>query len=217
MPARVNIGDHEWRSNLFECRGEFHRIVLVSHVDDDTLRSFAHSWGTIGELAALERPVTLTIVIVGSQRGGRRHSAWSRAYQHPVQKNLRFAPRKKDNGFTGNWTTVWREQGTVKADVWLNQMRNDEVLDELIVSRRIQYNASDARMIQARKDMLTIADRMEESSPEAPMRRSSCDEIGRGPCPFQPICYSQLPVSAAEFPHLFSARETPLVTLEAKT
>lgn len=209
----IALGEHTWHPSLFECRGELHRIILVSHIDDDTLRSFAHSWGTIGELAALERPITLTIVLVGSQRGGRRHSAWSKGFQHPVQKNLRFSPRKKDNGFTGNWTTVWREQGNIKPDVWLNQMRNDEILEELIISRRIQYNGEDARMIQARKDMLVIIPLMEEATEDAPMRRSSCDELGRGPCLFQPVCYSPALVSPDEFPHLFRPRETHLVTL----
>ena len=212
----VALGNYSWQSNLFDCKG-LHRIVLASHMDDDTLRSFAHSWGTIGELAALERPITLTIVLVGAQRGGRRHSHWSKGFQHPVQRSaLRFAARSKDDGFTKGWKQIWREQTDIKAETWLNRMESDEVLSDLIVSRKIQYNAEDARMIQARKDMLTITESMQEASTEAPMRRSSCDELGRGPCPWQSVCYSPQTVSPAEMPHLFRARETPLVELEAE-
>src|SRR6185437_12843751 len=149
--APTKLGEHEWKSNLFEARGTLYRVILASHMDDDTLRSYAHSWGTIGELAALERPMSLLVVLIGAQRGGRRHSAWAKGYQHPIQKNLRFAPRKKDSGFTENWKTVWRELSNYSADVWLKQMENDDLLGELIVTRKIQFNAEDERMRQAKR------------------------------------------------------------------
>jgi hypothetical protein len=214
-PESVKIGEHEWRPNVFECKGELHRIILASHMDDDSLRSYAHSWGTIGELAALERAITLTVVIIGAQRGGRRHSHWAKAYQHPIQRNLRFAPRKKDSGFTENWKQVWREQSGTSAQVWLDQMRNDEVLGELIQSRRINYKGDDERMIQAGRDMLTIAQSMQGAIVEAPMRRSSCDELGKGACPFQTVCYSPTAVSPSCFPHLY--RERKKVVRDANT
>jgi hypothetical protein len=205
------LGGHKWRSNLFEGRsGDLHRLILVSHMDDDTLRSYAHSWGTIGELAALERPITLTIVIIGPQRGGRRHSAWSKGFLHPIQKNLRFAPRKRDSGFTESWKTVWREQSEIKAETWLERMKMDEVLPDLIVSRRIVYNPDDERMVQARRDMLALIPKMETASADEPMRRSSCDELGKGSCPWQAVCYSATPATPGELVHLYRPRETPL-------
>ena len=205
------IGEHEWQSNLFEIRGELHRLVLASHLDDDSLRSYAHSWQTIGELAVVERPVNLTIVIIGHQRGGRRHSHWAKGFQHPVQKSIRFSPRKRDDGFTGNWKTFWREQSNIGPDTWLNQMRNDGVLGELIVSRRVAYRADDARMAQAKADMLALAERIPLASQESPMRRSSCDELGRGACPWQPVCYSSETVQVSALPRLYRIREMPLV------
>jgi hypothetical protein len=86
LPA-VKLGAHEWHSNLYETAKGLHRIVLVSYLDDDALRSFAHGWGTVGELAALQRDITLTAVVIGASRGGRRHSHWSKCFQHPVQKS----------------------------------------------------------------------------------------------------------------------------------
>lgn len=207
----VPLLDHEWQSNLFEAKGELHRIVLASHLDDDTLRSFAHAWATVGELAALERPLTLTVFLIGSQRGGRRHSHWSKAFQHPVQKSaLRFAARNKDDGFTKGWKPVWREQTEITAQAWLERMKSDGVLEELIVSRKIQYRGEDERMKQAKADMLTLAYQMQFARTDDPMRRSSCDEIGKSPCPFQSVCYSATSASPDHFPHLYQIREMPL-------
>ena len=105
----IPFGEHAWQSGLREFRGQLHRIILTSYMDDDSLRSFAHSWQTIGELAALERSITLTVVIIGAQRGGRRHSPWSKGFIHPVQKTLRIGRRKagQGDGFTTGWKEIW--------------------------------------------------------------------------------------------------------------
>jgi hypothetical protein len=218
-PQPQSLGEHEWHSSLFVCSGKLHRIILVSYIDDDTLRSFAHSWGTIGELVAMQHPLTLTLVVIGAQRGGRRHSPWAKGFLHPIQKQLRIGRRKEGqaDGFTTGWKEVWREQSGIKAETWLERMKSDEQLGDLIVSRRMQYRAEDGRMVQARKDMLTLAGQMESASPDAPMRRSSCDEIGRGACPFQPVCYSPLGLKVEDFPHLYRERETLHVELKAGT
>lgn len=206
---RVPFVSHEWQSGLFEFRSGLHRIVLCSYLDDDSLRGFAHAWGTVGELAALERDVTLTAVVVGAQRGGRRHSHWAKCWQHPVQKSaLRFSRRKggKAEGFTDRWREVWRELTDISAATWLDKMVADDVLGDLIVSRRIPYRDEDARMVQARADMLAILPQMESASVDDPMRRSSCDEVGKPSCPFQPVCWSPTPVAVGELEHLYRRR-----------
>ena len=150
--APVPMGKHQWHSGLFETRSAIlHRFVLVSHIDDDVLRGFAHSWGTVGELAALGRDVTLTFIAIGAQRGGRRHGAWSKCFQHPVQKTmLRFGRRKGSNGFTDGWKDIWREQTDIAAARWLDQMQADDVLADLIQSRTVPYRKDDARIAQAK-------------------------------------------------------------------
>ena len=170
----VEFGKHQWHSGLFETRSAIlHRFVLVSHIDDDVLRGFAHSWGTVGELAALGRDVTLTFIAIGAQRGGRRHSHWARAFQHPVQKTmLRFGRRKGSNGFTDGWKDIWREQTDITAPRWLDQMQADDVLGDLIQSRTVPYRKDDARIAQAKSDMFTILPAMESASVDSPMRRS---------------------------------------------
>ena len=207
----VPMGKHQWHSGLFETRSAIlHRFVLVSHIDDDVLRGFAHSWGTVGELAALGRDVTLTFIAIGAQRGGRRHGAWFKCFQHPVQKTmLRFGRRKGLNGFTDGWKDIWREQTDIAAARWLDQMQADDVLGDLIQSRTIPYRKDDARIAQAKSDMFTILPAMESASVDSPMRRSSCDDPIKGACPWQPLCWLPIEVEVEDLVHLFARRASP--------
>lgn len=210
--AAVPLAKHEWQSGLFETKGAIlHRIILVSHIDDDVLRGFAHSWGTVGELAALERDVTLTFVAIGAQRSGRRHSHWSRCYQHPIQKTaLRFAPRKNSNGFTAGWGQIWRDQTDIAASRWLDQMTSDGVVEDLIQSRQIRFNAEDCRLKQAREDLFKILPKMGTASVDAPMNRTSCDDPIRGSCIWQSYCWSPVEVSLEDLGHLYKSKEAPV-------
>ncbi len=206
----VAIGKHTWQSNLFESRHGLHRLLLLSTLDDDALRGYAHSWGTVGELAALQKDVTLTAVVVGAQRAGRRHGHWSKCFQHPVQKSaLRFARRKggKQSGFTSGWKEIWREATDIPASVWVDKMEADEVMGDLIRPHRIPFKADDLRMEKAKKDMFAILPQMERASVDDPMRRSSCDDIIRGACPFQPYCWSPVQVELSELSHLYKIKE----------
>jgi hypothetical protein len=207
----VEFGKHQWHSGLFETRSAIlHRFVLVSHIDDDVLRGFAHSWGTVGELAALGRDVTLTFIAIGAQRGGRRHGAWSKCFQHPVQKTmLRFGRRKGSNGFTDGWKEIWREQTDITAARWLDQMQADDVLGDLIQSRTVPYRKDDARIAQAKADLVTILPAMEAASVDSPMRRSSCDDPIRGVCPFSPLCWSPVEVEIDDLLHLYRQSMSP--------
>lgn len=197
----------DWESALFETQaGVRHRIELVSAFDDDRLRQSAHSWGVIGELAALEKPLTLTAVVIGAHRGGRRHSAWSKGYLHPQNHTLRFA-RRGQKGFSDGWDEVWRDHRTeISTEKWLEAMKSDAALDGLILSREIAYNASDARMIAARKEMRILEKEMGSAREDSPMRRSSCDEVGRGACPFQSVCWSPVDVTPDQLVHLYRKR-----------
>lgn len=211
-PAEVDLGPHRWSSNLFEtAKGDLHRVVLVSYLDDDALRSFAHAWGTVGELAALGRPLTLTAVVIGASRGGRRHSHWSKAFQHPIQKScLRFGRRKggKAEGFTDAWREVWREMTDIPANVWLDKMVADDVVGDLIQSRQIAYREDDQRIVKAKADMFTIIPAIEKASPDDPMRRHSCDDVMRGQCPWAYYCWAPTSVAVEDLGHLYAPRSS---------
>lgn len=198
----------EWESNLFQDHnGRNHRIVLVSHLDDDRIRAEAHGWATIGELAALESPLILTSIIIGASRKGRKHSAWTKGYLHPQNRSLRFAKRERGNGFTSSWEECWREhKGEISTERWLGVMKEDGVLDELILSREIAYRAEDHRMIAARREMVEIMGRMDSASESSPMRRHSCDVTGRGSCEFQSVCYSPIETSPDRLVHLYQVK-----------
>ena len=200
----------EWESNLFSTpSGDRHKILLVSALDDDRLRAAAHSWSVIGELVALQSPLTLTAVVIGSQRAGKRHSAWAKGYIHPkFATKLRFRERgAKEDGFGNGWLTVWREQrGEISTEKWLSTMAEDGVLDSLIISRTIPFNTEDNRMKIARRDMLSIADKINDARESSPMRRSSCDEIGHGACPFQNICWNATETDPSQLPQLYRSR-----------
>lgn len=206
----VDFVGEKWKPAVFETRkGDLHRIVLISYLDDDALRGFAHAWGTVGELAALGRPLTLTFVSIGAQRGGRRHSYWTKGLRHPQQKtSLRFARRKggKGSGFTEGWVDCWRERTDIPATAWLDRMQSDGVLDELIQSRTIPYRADDRRIEQAKMDLVRILPRMKTASVDDPMSRSACDDLIKGPCCWQNFCWSPISISLAELAHLYRKR-----------
>ncbi len=200
---------HEWQSALFEDKkGQLHRVILVAHVDDDVLRGFAHAWGTVGEMAVLERDLNLIFVAIGAQRQGRRHSHWTKGFRHPVQRSaLRFAARKKANGFTSGWMPVWRDQTDIPAGVWLKQMHADDVLGDMVQWRRISYRPDDQRIERAKDDILALLPSLAQASPSSPMRRSSCDDPIRGACVFQAVCWT--PAEAEELVHLYSRKDGP--------
>jgi hypothetical protein len=61
-------------------------------------------------------------------------------------------------------------------------------------------------MVKAREDMFKIIPQMESASIDDPMRRSSCDEVGRSACPFQAWCWSPTAVDLDDLDHLYRAR-----------
>jgi hypothetical protein len=196
-----------WQSSLYRADGRNHLISLVSHLDDDRLRGLAHSWRVVGELVRLKQPLTITTVVIGAHRGGRRHSAWSKGFLHPQNHQLRFQRRSKGSGFSDGWEEVWREhRGEISTEEWLAGMEGDGILTELIVNREVGYRPSDQRMIAAEREMEIIAKKMKTAPIDAPMRRSSCDETGRGACPFQSVCYSPVEVDPSQLVHLYRSR-----------
>ena len=206
----VKQKSYEWTPGTFEdSTGILHRFVLVDHWSDDRLSAEAHSWATIGELAATGRPLTMHAIVIGAHRGGRRHSAWSKGYLHPVNKTLRFAARKnaKHAGLSGDWSVIWREKiPQTSTEQWLAIMAEDGVLAELVFTRFVKLNPDDRRLLAAKQEIVQIQKAMRDATTKAPMRRSSCDEMGRGPCPFQAVCYSPIEITPAELPHLFRKR-----------
>lgn len=216
VPMR-ETDDFVWESGLYQSQEGLHRIELVSHLDDDRLRSTAHSWRVVGELVALEAPLTLTAVVIGAQRGGRRHSEWAKGLLHPINKGLRFARKnQKNSGFGDTWEKVWREhRSEINTERWLQGMKDDGMLEDLIISREIPYNPDDNRMALAKRDMRMATFAVEGVSESSPMSRGACDDWGG--CPFAFACWSPTPKTPSDLPHLYSLLGTPVKALKACT
>jgi hypothetical protein len=95
----------------------------------------------------------------------------------------------------------------ISAGVWLDKMHADDVLGDLIQSRRIPYLAEDHRIVKAREDMFTILPQMEKASPDDPMRRHSCDDPIKGQCPWAFLCWSSTEASVEDLGHLYRQRD----------
>jgi hypothetical protein len=198
-----------WKSGLFRGGKGLMKIVLLAHWDDDALRAVAHSWGVVGELVAVREPIELVIAVVGPQRAGKRHSAWTKGYLHPQNHVLRFARRQgKESGFSSGWVEVWREmREDISTGEWMKQMKVDGVMDKLLVGRGVKFNPDDNRMKVAEREMMVLAERMEAVTINSPMHRSACDQIGRGACPWQACCFAPVETSPDRLSHLFEVRE----------
>ncbi len=206
----------EWESGIFQSEdGSLHRICLADHFDDDRLRAEAHSWLTVGELAMLRRPITLHAVIIGPHRQGRRHSAWTKGLLHPMSHQLKFARRANSDGrsskmpLSGAWEDIWREDSAISTQNWMNIMKADAVYNQLIMSREIKFNGTDRRIRTAAQDIRRIIERMPTAKPSYMMHRTSCDEMGRGACPYQRTCYSPERTTPDDFPRLFKRKTAP--------
>lgn len=203
LHSPMKIGDHEWQPASYVMDGGIRlmRVVLADHWDDARQLAEIHSWRTVGDICATGLPMTLRVLVIGSQRDGRRHSFWSKGQRHPVNKQLRFARKHgKADGLSASWETVWREDCDISAQTWLEQMARDGIWKELAFDRKV---AAPSKLQRERvlDDIRRIAEEMDVIHPSGhmiypgkpwlyPMTRSACDDPIRGSCPFQCCCYS---------------------------
>lgn len=168
------------------------RLVIVSHWTPEREEAEKRSWFTLGEMAAYGLPMQLVVLVIGHERGGRRHSHWCKALQHVVDKrSVRFKRRvgNTSGGFKDSWVEVWREaHDEISRETWLNGMLKDDVLQELCF--RIDLPALEQR---ARQSVLDLASKRldtihlsTESKP--PLNLSTCD--WPVPCQFRKCCHA---------------------------
>ena len=192
-PEDVRLGNGHWRSSAFlSDSGTRLRAVLIAERWDDARQlSAEHSWFYGGETAVYGMPMDLMVVIVGQRRDGRWNGPLSRGWQHPVSKELRF--RKRDGaGFDGNWKPIFREDGDYSRELWLDQMTQDGVLEDSVLTQTLEIPEQ-----QTRERLLDLAARkvdqlrLHVQLPDP--RLSQCDGIS--PCQFRDNCWSFQPPS----------------------
>jgi len=174
-----------WRSGCYHVTGATLpvRIALVDRWTDDRRRGELGGWRTIGEVCALNSPITLTAINIGPAIHQRRHSAFTRCYRHPRNRTFRFARRHSEEDFSRTWAKLWREDCDLRTREWLDKMHEDGCMDDLVAhvtvpvpQRRAAYLLELERMVRDIRGL-----------PEVPeMRLSGC--FGLSPCPFTAVC-----------------------------
>jgi hypothetical protein len=182
--ANVALGEHSWASACYRLDGlkEIYRIALVDRWSDDRREQELYGWRTLGETVALNQPILLTAVTIGSAQNKRRHSPWTRCYRHPRNRTYRMKRKNSEEDFSQTWTRVWREDSGIPTAKWLDQMKADGCMEDLVhtVLMPVPVRRSDY-LVQIER----LAGEMgrEDDSP----RFADC--FGWSPCPFHMVCH----------------------------
>ena len=135
IPEDVRLGDGPiWRSAaMLDPSGTYlRRIALVSNWGDDRHWGECRGWFSMGEIVAYSLPMQLVVAVIGQSRSGKRHSPFTRAYRHPVNKGIRFRRKGgQGEGFKSSWQQIWREDfDEISTESWLQSMLTDLVLED---------------------------------------------------------------------------------------
>jgi hypothetical protein len=180
-------GSFPWRSACYDAGdGQPRRVVLVDRWSDDRKMQETHGWRTVGELVALNRPIVLTSVEIGSSRAGRRVSPWTRCYLHPRNRMYRFRRQSAAEDFGANWKPVWREDSSIKTDEWLDRMTEEGCMDQ-VKSCVVPVPTRPAAYL---REMERLASEMRVVG-EPPMRLAGCYDRMSGPCVFACVCHGK--------------------------
>jgi hypothetical protein len=140
-----------WRSGAYlSPDGRFlRRVALSSNWSDDKHYSYARSWYSLAEVCIFGIPMQQATIVLGQERGGKRHGYWTHGLRHPVSKKLRFR-KKGDKGtpFKASWIEVWREDyDEISTKEWLESMYSDGVLQDVCFNVDIPVPEKAARQM----------------------------------------------------------------------
>jgi len=190
-------GSHSWRSGLYNAGdGIPRRIVLVDKWSDDRKASERRGWRTLGEAVALSRPIAVTAIEIGASRDKHRISPWTRCYRHPKNDVFRFRRLNSEEDFSRAWKAEWREDSGIPTADWLAKMQKDGCLDAV----QTMNVPPPARRDDFLARMCEIAEEMERSAENPPMRLAGCHDVVHGPCAFLAVCHgSREPASPEKY------------------
>lgn len=174
----------EWRSGLYTAgNGHPRRIALVDRWTDDRRQQEISGWRTVGETCALNTTIHLTTVTIGPSQGMRRHSAWTRCYRHPRNRTFRFMRKGTDEDFSKTWTRIWREDAGITTAAWLDKMREDGCMEDLVHNVEVPPPRYREAYLA---EMGRMAAEIAQAPETPPMRLAGC--YGFSPCPFVGVC-----------------------------
>lgn len=175
---------HQWQSAAYKTGdGALRRIVLVDRWSDDRKQQEVSGWRTIGEVCALDQPLLVTAITIGSSQDKRRHGAWTRCWRHPRNRTFRFQRKTSTEDFGATWTSVWREDSGIKTADWLTQMRADGCMTDLVHTVQVPVPKGREAYLD---EIKRIFGEMGNLPEVPPMRLAGCH--GFAPCPFLGVC-----------------------------
>ena len=174
----------KWTSACYDVGdGKPRRIALVDNWTDARKQSETFGWRTVGEVAALDRAIIVTAIVIGGTQKGRRHSPWTRCYRHPRNGTYRMQRKTAEEDFSQTWQRMWREDSEIKTEAWLDRMHEDGCMTDLVHSIEVPVPRDKKVYLE---QMERLAEMM-SALPETPdMRLAGC--FGFSPCPFVGVC-----------------------------
>lgn len=229
-PVQLDSSTSWQPSSFADESGTLHRWVSTDAIDADFLTRQFHSWHVFGDIAVCDAPMTLHVIVIGQQRGGRRASPWARAWKHPVIANrYKFQRNDGKGGHRALAGAEWRAlyfADNPKSDpsAWVDVMQQEGVIASLLHHIAIAQPSEESAR-QCREQILDEGERMRgllearsprrmdsESGPEPamalPMARGACD-ANHVACPWQQACYREQPAEGISSLALYQLR-TPI-------
>jgi hypothetical protein len=196
-PEDVMVGEHSWESSAYLSVGgtRLRRLMVVDRWPEAGDPAILNSWDVAGECSVYGLPMDLLLAVIGNRRDERWHSAWTRGWEHPVNRVLRFQKRDGEP-FSATWEHVWRERFTGTREDWLDALTADGILPEILRVHQIPVpeHASEIRKL-AEKRLQRIASTLELPDPQL----SNCFDLIH-PCQFRSCCpYWRMPASHLGF------------------
>ena len=179
----------KWQSSSFLGAGNtsLRRVVLASRWSAERRLAEINSYFSLFETCVYQLPTQMTIFVIGQLREGKHYSAWTRAFQHPINKKLRFRFKpRKDSQYGANWEQVWREQVDTSREAWLDGMREDGVMPDLMFEVEVPVPIEEVRRKVVGHAVRRLQEIQETTETPAPSP-SQCFYPTR--CPFERVCW----------------------------
>lgn len=196
IPSKTITDGLEWAFLAHaDERGHLHRVITVDRFDDDRLSQELHSWYVFGEVCMARKPMHLHFIEIGQLRDGRRHSPWTRAWQHEHFSNRIKFQRKGNKELQGAaWKPIFlADSNNHNAETWVDAMAVDDVPNSLIHDVEVTVPVNE-HIKAFLRDIKTEATQMQQweasiNNPMfVPMSRGACDVPFA--CQFQACCFS---------------------------
>lgn len=184
-PGDVEIGQAPWRSGAFlnATRTRLRRVALIDRWSPEREESEAASWRSRGEALAYGMPIDQIGVVIGQNRKGRWSSPWTKAWLHPINRELRMQKRSGET-FGGRWQPVFREQVDIPREKWIEVMAKDGVMTECLYETRIEPEKN----FETDQVAMLLRAKMEEVHMRSSAVRSLSQCYWPVPCPFSEVC-----------------------------